>query len=276
MTDHDCVEFLQWALPRLHLRWPGYRKVRRQVCKRVGRRLQELGLSGIGEYRAYLDGHQAEWPVLEGLSRIGISRFYRDQGVFQFLERVVLPELAETAAAQGQSEVLCWSLGCAAGEEPYTLAVLWNLGLSQRFPELGIRILATDVDEQAIDRARKACYSPGSLKDLPAAWVDRAFSPSERGFCLKAGFRELVTFLQQDIRETAPEGWFHLILCRNLVFTYFDEALQREMLQKITEKLVPGGALVIGGTETLPEGTCGLRPWPEKLRVYRSIDSLTA
>lgn len=271
MTDHDCVEFLQWALPRLRLRWPGFRKVRGQVCKRLNRRLQALSLRDLTEYRGYLTCHPEEWPVLDPLCRIFMSRFYRDKAVFQFLEREVLVELAERVQAQGQSEVRCWSLGCAAGEEPYTVAILWNLALSQRFPALGIRILATDVDEQAIGRARRAWYPASSLKDLPAAWADQAFFPSEGGFCVKAGFREPVTFLQQNIRETAPEGRFQLILCRNVVFTYFDEALQREMLRKITEKLVPGGGLVIGGTETLPEGAEDLQPWSEKLRVYRSV-----
>lgn len=76
MTDRECVEFLQWALPQLGLRWPGFRKVRRQVHKRMVRRLGELGLGQIADYRAYLDTHAAEWGVLDAMSRISISRFY--------------------------------------------------------------------------------------------------------------------------------------------------------------------------------------------------------
>ncbi len=87
ITDADGVQFLQWCLSRLRLRWPGFRKVRRQVYKRLHRRLQELGLSSVAEYRSYLEEHPTEWAALDALCWIPISRFYRDKGVFQYVER---------------------------------------------------------------------------------------------------------------------------------------------------------------------------------------------
>lgn len=75
MKDTECVEFLQWALPRLHMRWQGFRKVRGQVCKRIGRRIRELNLGEGADYRTYLESHPAEWSVLDDLCRITISRF---------------------------------------------------------------------------------------------------------------------------------------------------------------------------------------------------------
>ena len=77
MKDSDCVDFLQWALPRLGLRWPGFRKVRKQVCKRVDRRLRELGVPDAKTYRDFLEKHREEWSVLDSFCRIPISRFYR-------------------------------------------------------------------------------------------------------------------------------------------------------------------------------------------------------
>jgi chemotaxis protein methyltransferase CheR len=76
-------------------------------------------------------------------------------------------------------------------------------------------------------------------------------------------------FMVQDIREQAPEDLFHLILCRNLVFTYFDEALQRKTLQKLADRLAPGGALVIGQLESIPNGSREFQPWSTRLGVYR-------
>ena len=90
MKHDDCVGFLQWALPRLRLRWPGFRRVRRQVCQRLGRRLRELGLGELQAYQLYLGNHPTEWQVLDGLCRITISRFYRDRTIFVALEREVL------------------------------------------------------------------------------------------------------------------------------------------------------------------------------------------
>jgi chemotaxis protein methyltransferase CheR len=140
---------LQWALPRLHLRWRGFRKVRRQVYKRISPRLQELGLADLGGYRAYLENHPGEWRMLDGLCRIGISRFYRDRSVFEHLEHEVFHELARLLVARGEDEMHCWSAGCAAGEEPYTLAIIWKERFAIKFPELRLRIVATDVDPKA-------------------------------------------------------------------------------------------------------------------------------
>lgn len=269
MKDGDCVEFLQWALPRLHLRWPGYRKVRRQVCRRVDHRLQELSLSGFSEYRTYLESHPLEWSVLDTFCWISISRFYRDQAVFQYLGQEVLPQLAQRALHRRADALRIWSIGCASGEEPYTLAVLWMLDLQPRFPALTPEILGTDADAQAIERARLGRYSTRSVKDLPSAWLAQAFVPSAGDVSLKAEHRKSVHLIVQDIRTAQPGGLFDLILCRNVAFTYFDEATQRATLRRIAERLVPEGALLIGKSEQLPEATSEVESWNEALGFYR-------
>ena len=248
--------------------------MRRQVYKRINRRLQELGLLSVAAYRVYLEDHPGEWPALEGLCRIGISRFYRDRSVFQHLEHEILPQLAQLVIARREGEIRCWSAGCAGGEEPYTLAIIWRHRLAMQFPTLHLRIVATDIDSQAIRRAEHGCYRTSSIKDLPTEWRTQAFVTTADELCLKNEYRASVTFMVQDIREQGPEGLFHLILCRNLVFTYFDEALQRKTLQRLTDRLAPGGALVIGKIESLPDGFCGLQPWSTRLGVYRkSLDT---
>src|SRR5262245_46489236 len=124
MKDADCVALLQWALPRLALRWEGFRNVRGQVCKRIARRTAELGLGPIAASRPYLEAHPEEWSFVEGLCRVTISRFFRDRGVFDRLRLEILPELA---VARSEGAVRAWSAGCASGEEPYTLAIVWQL-----------------------------------------------------------------------------------------------------------------------------------------------------
>src|SRR5208337_5393611 len=121
-------------------RWEGFRKVRGQVCKRIDRRLHERGLADISEYQTFLHNQTDEWAVLDSLCRVTISRFYRDREVFRFLDREVLKTLAESAMARGEKEVRCWSIGCASGEEPYTLAILWDLGTGRFFPSIKISI----------------------------------------------------------------------------------------------------------------------------------------
>jgi chemotaxis protein methyltransferase CheR len=253
----------------LHLRWPGFRKVRGQVYKRIKRRLQELELPAVEAYRVYLEQHPSEWETLDTLCWIPISRFYRDRSVFQHVEHEILPQLAQLVVARRESQICCWSAGCAGGEEPYTLAIIWKHCLATQFATLRLRIVATDIDPQAIHRAERGYYRASSMKDLPTEWRNQAFVTIGDELCLKDEYRAAVTFIVQDIRERAPEGLFHLILCRNLVFTYFDETLQRKTMQRISDKLASGGALIIGNLESLPEGFWGVQPWLARLKVYR-------
>jgi chemotaxis protein methyltransferase CheR len=269
INDPEGVLFLQWCLPRLRLRWPGFRKVRGQVYKRINRRLQELGLSRISAYRDYLENHPDEWSTLDAFCRISISRFYRDPAVFQNLQREILPELARTVIARGESELRCWSAGCSGGEEPYTLALIWRDLLAQQFPTVRLQIMATDIDPEAIQRARRGCYHASSLKQLPPAWKAQAFVPSGDELCLKDEYRDAATFLVQDLRERAPEGLFQLILCRNLAFTYFDETSKRETIENLIHKLAPGGALIIGKAESLPDGRWEVEAWLPHMGIYR-------
>ena len=204
MKDTACVDFLQWVLPQLRMRWPGFRKVRKQVCKRIERRRQALGLADVSAYRAYLESHPGEWSILDACCRISISRFYRDRAVFDYLGRVILPTLAETVLTRGQTELRCWSIGCASGEEPYTLKLLWHFDLQAGFPGLACRVTATDADEQLLQRAQTGCYPPGSLKELPVAWREAAFTLTGEEYCLQPDFRLGLDLYCQDIRTEWP------------------------------------------------------------------------
>jgi chemotaxis protein methyltransferase CheR len=227
MKDVDCVELLQWALPQLGLRWPGFRKVRRQVCNRIAGRIRVLGLPDVAAYRHRLESQREEWPALAALCTVSISRFYRDREVFDCLGAIVLPELAGAAALRGRTHLECWSAGCCSGEEPYTLYIQWRLALAGRFPQLALRVLGTDVDATLIERARAACYRTSSLDALPAAWIEQAFERRGRLLCLRERFRQDFELERQDLLAELPRRQFDLVLCRNLAFTYFDSSLQQ-------------------------------------------------
>jgi chemotaxis protein methyltransferase CheR len=270
VTDRECVELLQWASPRLRLRWEGFRRVRGQVCKRIGRRVKALGLEGAAAYRARLEADPAEWVVLDSLCRVTISRFYRDHVVFDALREELLPGLLRTARGRGESVLRIWSAGCASGEEPYTVAVLFRFGLLPAFPELRLELLATDADEALLARARRGCYPPGTLRELPRQWSARAFTLTADGEqCLAPELREDISFRCQDLRTELPEGPFHLVLCRNVAFTYFAPPLQHEVLARLVERLVPGGLLVIGAHESLPEAATLLERAAGPLPIFR-------
>jgi chemotaxis protein methyltransferase CheR len=268
MKDEACICFLQWALPHLHLRWPGFRKVRGQVCKRLGRRLDELQLPDLKNYRLYLEDNPLEWHILDAMCRITISRFYRDQGIYNSLRWQVFPKLIENARRQGDKILSCWCIGAASGEEPYSISLLWELsGLKKQGVDL--RVLATEVDQRMINRARQGCYPGSSIKELPSDIKSQAFTEKDGKFCLKERYRKRVQFLLQDIRNEQPDADFHLILCRNLVFTYFSLELQEEIGQQIFKRLKQDGCLVIGSHEGLPESLQFFLPWLSGKTIYR-------
>jgi chemotaxis protein methyltransferase CheR len=265
LTDAQCVDFLQWALPRLGLRWAGFRRVRRQVCRRVQRRISELGATGADGYRQWLERNPAEWSELAALCRIPISRFFRDRWVFERLERDVLPELART-----QRVIRAWSAGCASGEEPYSLALLWQIRVAPRLPGASLLIIASDVDERLLERARRACYTASSLREIPEDLRQAAFERSDGRFVLRSQLRQGIEFRREDVRREGPPGSFALVLCRNLAFTYFDRAGQLETLTRIRARLRAGGYLIVGAHESLPVEARGFARSPLAPEIYRA------
>jgi chemotaxis protein methyltransferase CheR len=259
VSDRDCTAFLQWALPQLELRWPGFRKVRRQVCKRVTRRIQDLGLADYAGYRARLEADPAEWRVFDECCHITISRFFRDKGIFEVLRKRVLPDIAARAERERRN-ALIWSAGCASGEEPYTLKILWDTEVASPYPGVSLLIVATDIDRTMLGRAREGCFEETSLHELPAQLIERAFDRCENRFCIKPRHREGIQFLHQDLRTEMPAGLFDLILCRYVAFTYFAQPLQEDTLHRMVERLLPSGYLVVGTHERLPHDGTDLLP----------------
>lgn len=259
MIASDCTAFLEWALPQLELRWPGYRKVRRQVCKRLTRRMRDLGVDNFAAYRMRLEADPAEWRALDECCHITISRFFRERDVFEVLRTRVLPDIAARAKHEGR-DVEIWSAGCASGEEPYTIKIVWDIEVAKVYPTVSLSIIASDVDDAMLSRARQGCFERTSLHELPRPLVEEAFERAGPLYCVKSKHREGIEFLDQDLRSRMPARLFDLILCRYVVFTYFAIPLQRKLLMRMIERLRPNGYFVIGAHEELPGVAPGLVP----------------
>lgn len=272
MTDRDCIALLQWALPQLGHRWEGYRRVRRQVCRRIAARIQALGLADAAAYRRRLEDEAAEWDALRRCLRVTISRFFRDRAVFQALADRVLPALGQTLEQRGEPVLRAWSAGCASGEEPYSLSLLWACTPQAHPPGLALAVLATDADAAVLERAAAACYRASSLREIPADWRQQAFTREGELHCLRPALAACVEFRLQDLGAEMPDGPFDLILCRNLAFTYFGLALQRRIAAGFAERLTAGGCLVLGRHERLPDGMAPFSDWPGTPGCYRRQD----
>ena len=136
-------------------------------------------------------------------------------------------------------------------------------------PELSIDVLATDVDEEASERVRRATYNPSSLRELPQAWVLSYFERSDTLYKVRDELQNMVRFARQDVRTDYPQEMFDIIFCRNLVLTYFEQPLQAKVLAEIIARLRVGGFLVIGLHEQLPCSVTELEPWAGARCTFR-------
>jgi chemotaxis protein methyltransferase CheR len=224
-------------------------------------------------YQARLEADPSEWQILDECCHITISRFFRDRGTFEVVRRLVLPDIAVRAKREGRTAE-AWSAGCASGEEPYTLKILWDIEIARIFPAVPLSIVATDVDDAMLARAREGCFKPTSLHELQPSLIEQAFDRVDTGYCVKPEHRAGIEFLDQDLRMKMPPRHFDLILCRYVAFTYFAEALQRKVLAGMLERLRSQGYLVLGTHEQLPGNIPELRALPSAPQIFQKIPVL--
>lgn len=172
---------------------------------------------------------------------INVSEFWRNPNRWETLRDVVLPGLAA-----GKSRLRVWSAACSTGEEPYTLAMILNdHGLLQN-----TYLLATDIDDGALGKAAEGLYLERSLKDVPPDVAKRYFTPEGMMYRFDDKLKKAVTFKKQNMLLDDFEEGFDLIVCRNVMIYFTEEAKQR-LYHRFAKALRPGGILFVGSTEQI-------------------------
>ncbi len=220
------------------------------IRRRVAVRMRACGSRDYDEYRALVEREPEELDRLKDALTINVTRFYRNPETWSALAGRFLPALWEANAGR----LLAWSAGCASGDEPYTMAMLFaeQCRLAGR-PEWSSRaaIHATDVDRASMERARAGVYRVEAFQDLPADLQDRYTVPDAAGRAVVPAIRERVTVAELDLSRATPLATaYQLIVCRNVVI-YFDRPLQEQVFSLFVERLAPHGILVLGKVETL-------------------------
>ncbi|MCY1076067.1 CheR family methyltransferase [Archangium lansingense] len=189
----------------------------------------------------------AEWKALAERLTVGETYFLRHPTQLETLVDQVLPSFQRQTST---IRVLC--AGCSTGEEPYSVALLARE--RGRVDSSRLRILGIDVNPRAIAHARRACYSPWSLRAVPSAMRQQWFQRTPEGFALLPQVRDQVIFEERNLLEEASAFWapgsFHAILCRNVIL-YFPPDVIRKIIARMSQALVPGGYLFMGPSETL-------------------------
>ncbi len=239
-------EFLREAAVLLGLQWRPFHK--KGIKRKVERRVAEVGLSDFKEYLLKVKKDSKEHLFLSKILTVTISRFFRDKEVFDTLTQSIVPDLLK----EDSSELRIWCIGCASGEEPYSLALLWQEKFRQTWPQVHLSILATDIDENLLKRAKEGTYKNSSLKEVPERSVENFFRKEGEFYILDRSISESIEFKKHDILHEEPFLGMDIILCRNLAFTYFSKGSQIEVLRKMVTSLKEKKYLVIGKDENLP------------------------
>jgi len=220
--------------------------------------MRTLGIKSLAEYQARLARDPKEKNCFLTLLGVTISRFFREAHVFDYLAAEVWP------AWTGRKRVVMFSAGCAGGEEPYTLAIMWR-----EHGPAGVRpvILAADLDLEVLRRARRGVYPPTSLKEVPSEIKALYFHPEDRNWRVIEAIKKDVHLYRADLRCSGFPPELDLVLCRNLAYTYFTPEVQEETTKAIARSLSAGGLLVVGAKE---------KPKPERMfeQVYPCVHRL--
>ena len=264
MSDADFRRFAAFFTERLGFAFPPTK--RSLLAGRLDRRLRELGLNSYSEYWRVLTAPSSESEVQAAIDRITTNEtsFFREPAHFAFLRQALLERRFPP-----RRTVRLWSAACSSGEEAYSLAMLLaeTLGLEAYW-----EILASDVSQGALQRARRGLYPLAGIRGLPLHLLNRyclrGMDEYRGQMLMDRALRQRVRFLLLNLVQTWPDelGRFDVIFLRN-VLMYFEATVKERVLSRVCDLLLPGGLLLVGSAESLSDLRVGL----EKLQpsIYR-------
>ncbi|HVF98251.1 MAG TPA: CheR family methyltransferase, partial [Chloroflexia bacterium] len=240
------------------------------ILRRIARRMVVHRVPTLDAYKDYVREHTEEATELARAFLIKVTEFFRDPEAFDFLKTTVLPELIDQARGRG-NVLRFWSAGCATGEEPYSLALLVTDLLGPELPQWNVKIFATDLDEGAINFARRGFYPENLLVNLPEIYRTLYFEPAQGGYHVSKALRQMVIFGQQDLSRGVPFPRVDLVVCRNLLI-YFQPQLQQQVLDTFCYSLSHNrGFLFLGHAETVRPSQATFEQVNKRWKVYRCI-----
>ncbi len=251
------------------LSWHGYRRVRKGVMKRLARHMTSLGIQVVDDYLSLLGRDAAEAQIARQLLTVSISRFFRDRRLWETLRDSVFPDLA----ASSQQGPLAWCIGCARGEEVYSLKIAWNECMGSIPGAPLIEIWATDLNPLVIALARKGEYGWSSLKELGAALVAKYFVSVGNRFRVMDTLKGQVHWECGDIlSDDPPVVSPDLVFLRNSVLTYHPLETLQQVFQRVVDNLRWGGYLVVGNNEEIPSTNDLLRCCAEYRGIWKKMN----
>ncbi len=218
------------------------------VKRRIAARIRRCGCRTVEQYLERLNADPNEAGRLSGSLSIHVSRFFRNGALFDVVQQSILPSLVQSAAGR---TVRFWSVGCSAGQEPYSLAILLTESFGAEAAQDRFEILATDIDSGMLQLAERGWYDELALQGISPERRERFFTAVGQGMQLRDEVRRLVRFCRMDLLQTDQYLPADLVLCRNTLI-YFNRPAQEKILHAFADILLQGGILVLGKSESMP------------------------
>ena len=264
--DPAFEALLQYIQESRGLDFRGYKRT--SLRRRILLRMEAAAVEDFAAYQSHLEVHPGEFEDLLNTVLINVTSFFRDPDAWEVLRTEVVPAII--ARTEEGRAIRVWSVGCASGEEPYSLAMLFaeQMGM-QAFCER-VKIYATDLDEEALRAARHATYSPREVESVPAPLLERYFERTSNHYVFHRDLRKCVIFGRHNVVRDAPISRIDLLVCRNLLI-YLEGDTQDVVLPRLHYALTGDGYLFLGKAETQLARSALFRPVEMKHRIFEKV-----
>lgn len=216
------------------------------IHRRIQKRMDILKLDNIKEYAKYFKENSREIDILNQEVLIGVTEFFREADAFEALKEHVKQRLLQKSE---HSEFRIWSVACSSGEEAYSLAILVNEVSREIDKKFSIKIFASDIDDEALQKAREGEYNVKALESLKSEWIERYFVKNDSGYRVTKTLREQIIFAHHNFLDNPAFINMDLISCRN-VLIYLKSSAQKDVFDIFHYALNPKGLLFLGSSES--------------------------
>ena len=246
---------------------------RNTVYRRIERRMSIHQIERIASYVRFLQENTQEVELLFKELLIGVTSFFRDRDAWEHLQKEAIAPCISNRPAGGI--LRAWSAGCSTGEEAYSLAMVFKEQLEQQRPKesFTLQIFATDLDPDAINKARQGIYPANIVADVSPERLLRFFVKENDGYRVGKEIRKMVTFATQNLIMDPPFTKLDIVICRNLLI-YLTPELQKKLMPLFHYSLNPGGVLFLGSAESIGPFTTLYAPLNVKSRLFRRRESV--
>ena len=265
-ADPEFEALLRYIQESRGLDFRGYKRT--SLRRRIALRMEALGAGDFADYRSRLEAQPGEFEDLLNTVLINVTSFFRDAEAWDVLRDQVIPAIL--ASGDGDRPIRVWSVGCASGEEPYSIAMLLAEAMGVAEFCRRVKIYATDLDEEALKIARIATYAPRDVESVPASLLEKYFERTNNHYVFERELRKCVIFGRHNVVHDAPISRIDLLTCRNLLI-YLEAETQSVVLPRLHYALNRDGFLFLGKAETQLARSSLFRPVEMKHRIFAKV-----